>query len=333
MWSTIIIFFIVLFTYIHIQHQWKTGEDIDIYEYTYSTHKSLQDTLQYKQPVLFDLEMPSLRDNPYLEILNIKDNREMKHEQMEAISLTNRSAKKLLESDTNSAFYSERNEQSIVQSESWTQWFETFDAFLKPDFTISRKYDLLYGSRKTQTITKFHHESHNYLYLPPESNSQPIRLKMTPWKYNLHFDIVEDYSNYEFWSRKSMFETNQNIKMLDFLVKPGHILYIPPYWFYSIEFQEKRNEVCFIQYTTGANALAHFKQIGLYYLQQQNIHEKWWKPLQHTNIDLIPINPEDDNKTENNTKNIDVSQNIINEPEKTIEESLIDDLKPKSKTE
>ena len=71
MWTTIIIFFIVLFVYIHVQHQWKTGEDVDIYEYDYTSYKALQEITQYKQPVLFALEMPSMRDNPKLDSLSI----------------------------------------------------------------------------------------------------------------------------------------------------------------------------------------------------------------------------------------------------------------------
>jgi hypothetical protein len=67
------------------------------------------------------------------------------------------------------------------------------------------------------------------------------------------------------------------------------------------------------------------KHVGMYYLQQQNIQEKWWKPLANTEIDILPIEPD---KDEDDIP-IDLSQNVKNEDPKTAAESLIDDLKVK----
>jgi hypothetical protein len=41
-----------------------------------------------------------------------------------------------------------------------------------------------------------------------------------------------------------------------------------------------------VKYTTGANFIANIKHIGLFYMQQQNIAEKWWKPLQNVEFAL-----------------------------------------------
>ena len=327
MWTTIIIFFIVLFVYIHVQHQWKTGEDIDIYEYDYTNHKGLQDITQYKQPVLFPLEMPSMRDNPKLDPLHIKDIRDYQSSMghIESIELSNSSARALLDTDTKSVFYSDRNKESISKSPSWTQWFESMDPFLKPSFTVYKEYDVLYGSRKSRTVTTYHRESHIYLYLPPETNKSHIRVKMTPWRNRNFMNTVDDYTYYEFWSKVNLFEPNDRYRSLDFMLKPSCVLYIPPYWFYSIQFQDKHNEVCMVKYTTGANLIANMKHIGMYYLQQQNIQEKWWKPLANTEIDILPIEPDNDE----DDIPIDLSQNVKNEEPKTAAESLIDDLKVK----
>jgi len=137
---------------------------------------------------------------------------------------------------------------------------------------------------------------------------------------------IEDYTYYECWSTVNLFEPNDRYRTLDFMLKPRCVLYIPPYWFYSIQFQDKRNEVCMVKYTTGANLIANMKHIGMYYLQQQNIQEKWWKPLANTEIDILPIEPDND---EEDDIPIDLSQNVKNEEPKTAAESLIDDLKVK----
>ena len=136
-------------------------------------------------------------------------------------------------------------------------------------------------------------------------------------------NVVSDYVNYEFWCKENLFQPHERIRCLDFLVKPGFVLYIPPYWFYSIEFQDKDNEVCLVKYTTGANLCANVKHVALFYMQQQNIHEKWWKPLQNTDIDLLPIKPDVEEELQ-----YDVSQNVVEE--KTVAEELIDELKTKS---
>jgi hypothetical protein len=282
MWTALILFSIILFTYIHLQHQLKTGEDMDVFEYEYVSASGLQEITQYKQPVLFSLQLPSLRDNPHLDPLQVKDIREYfkpNSTSVESISLSQKSARGLLDTDSKSLFYSDRNQMAIAKSETWTKWFETMDPFLQPSFTIYKEYDVLYGSQKSHTITIFHRESHVYIYLPQETNQSPIRVKMTPWSSRTFLDHESDYTYYEFWSKTNLFEKNERIRCLDFIVKPGYVLYIPPYWFYSIEYQNKTSEVCMTKYTTGANLLANAKHMGKYWIQQQNIQEKWWKPL------------------------------------------------------
>ena len=50
----LIIFLFVLFIYIHITHQLKTSEDLEIYELDYTNNQHLQEVCDIKQPVLFE---------------------------------------------------------------------------------------------------------------------------------------------------------------------------------------------------------------------------------------------------------------------------------------
>ena len=52
-WIYFLLFFIICIFYFHIQQQWKTSEDLEIYEYEYSTYEGLQETCKCKQPFLF----------------------------------------------------------------------------------------------------------------------------------------------------------------------------------------------------------------------------------------------------------------------------------------
>jgi len=282
-WLYIILFFIILFSYIHVQHQFKSGEDLEIFEYDITTTKALQEILHLKQPVMFQLDLELETTIEPLEYLEIKDRRDYQiknpTKNIESIQLPFAKARKLIDTDTKGLFYSNRNRLNP----SWKTRLRKMDTFLKPTFSLYTETDLIYGSKHARTITSFHRESHMFLYVPPETNTGEIRLKMTPLSSEPFLNPVYDYTYFENWSAVDLFEPHEKIKCIDFLVKPGYVLFIPPYWFYSIEFQEKENEVCMVKYTTVANLLANIKHIGLFYLQQQNIEEKWWKPLQTQN--------------------------------------------------
>lgn len=317
-WLYVLIFFVILFSYIHVQYQLKSGEDLEIYEHDFTTVKSLQEICQLKQPVILQLSFPLDGIQP-LEFLEIKDRRDYKQpdkKHVETIQLSYESGRRLIDTDTKGLFYSNRNHLN----DSWKKWFKKLDPYLKPPFTLYTEMDLIYGSMKSRTTTVFHRESHVYLYLPPESNkSSCIRVKMTPFKSSVFLDHVDDYTFYEYWSAVDLFERDNRIQCIDFYVKPGYVLYVPPYWFYSIEFQDKDNEVCMVKYTTGANVLANAKHLSLFYMQQQNIQEKWLKPL---NINLL-----DDVVDEEPDIIVDLSNNVL---EKTIVDELIEELQPKS---
>lgn len=323
-WLKIFVFFVILFSYIHVQQQYKSGEDLEIYEYDVTTVKALQDMLQLKQPVLFRLlDLDLGKNNDPLEFLEIKDRRDYHpgaHKHVESIQLSLASARRLMDTDTKGLFYSNRNRPNI----SWKTWFRKMDTFLKPAFTLYTETDLIYGSKSARTTTSFHRESHTFLYVPLETNKGSIRVKMTSPKSHVFLNPVIDYTFFENWSAVDLFEPHDKLQCIDFYVKPGYVLFIPPFWFYSIEFQEKQNEVCMVKYTTGANFVANIKHIGLFYMQQQNIAEKWWKPLQDVDIYL---GGKDEEEEEVEEETIDISQCPVPVPEeKTVVQELIEEL-------
>ena len=60
------------------------------------------------------------------------------------------------------------------------------------------------------------------------------------------------------------------IKVLDLDIIPGQIIFIPAYWWYSIEYTEL-SCICSFQYRTYMNTLAILPEIILSLLQKQNI--------------------------------------------------------------
>ena len=64
------------------------------------------------------------------------------------------------------------------------------------------------------------------------------------------------------------------IKFLEFDVEPGYVLYVPPYWFYSIKYAADDTELYGFYYNSLINCVANIPNWCLYYLQQQNTRYK-----------------------------------------------------------
>jgi hypothetical protein len=110
---------------------------------------------------------------------------------------------------------------------------------------------------------KFHTSSQRFFVVSPGAG---VRIKMTPWKSRKYMDVVYDYESFDFWAR-SVQETN--MKCLDFDLKAGQVLYIPPYWFYSVEFlsdgSEKESKISFLAsftFATPMNMVANADAYG-----------------------------------------------------------------------
>ena len=278
-WTNVILFFLILIFYLHLQHEWKRGEDLEILEMDYISNKDLQDICKLKQPVLFQLTeteqlfsfVPDEKDDVIIK--DIRDYyRDTNETSIQGISLTYKSANGLFTTDPHSYFFSENNTDLHFPDSSK----KTFDSLLSPPLTVSSKYDYLFGSANTYTPVRYHTESCRFLTVLP---GQGIRIKMVPWKNRSHFSPIKDYENYEFWSKTDIWKYTS--KSLEFDVKPGYILYIPAFWFYSIQFIKVAAEetdmrissVISFQYITAMNLIANLNHYVLYFLQQQNIVE------------------------------------------------------------
>ena len=56
-------------------------------------------------------------------------------------------------------------------------------------------------------------------------------------------------------------------------IRKGSILFIPPWWFYSIQFDET-SEIMYFEYQTMLNFIINSHHLCLHYLQSSNIKSK-----------------------------------------------------------
>jgi len=249
--------------------QYKKSEDLEIYELDYQSNIELQKACSIRQPILFDFRpvYPDLFENSEKIIDMIKD-KEVKvkdtndywiHEQqsVDYITLSYQSFHQLITSDTNAHYFTENNTDIYECSE--------VDPFLKPYFIIQTKYDIITGS--ANCITPFRYHTNERSYFVVLSGSATIRL--TPWKSRKFLDEKKDYYNYEFWSP---IDPSQ-IRSIDCIVPSGKVLYIPPYWWYSITFS-KNTIISNISYNSAMNIASNLPVICRYYLQFHNTNKK-----------------------------------------------------------
>jgi Cupin-like domain len=288
----ILIFIIILLLYIHIVNQYKKSEDLEIFEMDYSTNEHLQEVCEVKQPVLFhyadvcpeflttiNSEDLFSENRAFVEPVKVKESADYfteKSDTIDYVYLPFQSAETLIQTDTNSRYFTENNADFIddTTAPNLHAAFQQNDTYLKPAYTAQTIYDLWFGSKNAVTPLRYHTYYRQFLCV----NSGKIKVKMTPWKSTKLLYTVHDYDAYEFRSpinvwhpqRKYKHEMDK-VKFLEFDVLAGSVLFIPPYWWFSIQYSENpQTLVSSFIYNSPMNCLANLPNWVLYYLQQTN---------------------------------------------------------------
>lgn len=285
----IFLFILILFIYIHITHQYKTGEDMEIYEMDYVSNEHLQEVCNIKQPVLFFYksihpEFFEELDHEHLDRLDsydvkVKDVRDYYADEpnVDFTVMPFRSAETLMTTDTKSSYFTENNHTTIDEA-GLLKTFQTNDDFFKPSFTVNTQYDLLVGSNNTCTPLRYHKNERVLLTVI----TGKITIKMTPWKSTKYLYQNKDYDLYEFWSPVNMWKPQrkylhemEKLRFLEFDVNAGYTVSVPPYWWYSIKYDSNPETfVTSCTYNSIMNCVANLPDTCLYFMQQQNIHKR-----------------------------------------------------------
>jgi len=271
---TVFIFIVVFFLYIHIIAQYKKSEDLEIYEMDYVSNTELQTICEMKQPVLFEFNGGILLDDIQKHEsydVKVRDTNDVS----DYVVLKYGSFKGLIDSDSKSHFITEGNHEFIEESGLFSEYSD-LNPYLKPSLTVQTKYDLLMGSKGAATPLRYHTSDRLFFMV----SSGKIRVKMTPWKSRKYLHPIMDYDNYEFRSPIDAFDNTKNheymhdvdkLKFLEFDVLPGYVVFVPPYWWYSIQYVESDTLVLGTTYISGMNFIANFPDLVKWYIQQSNV--------------------------------------------------------------
>jgi hypothetical protein len=301
--TSFLIFIVILFLYFHITSQYKKSEDLEIYEADYVSNTQLQEVCDVRQPVLFDIRAfvsPFLAENRLdwenvlefskksetdVYIKDVSDIRNLDPENGgDSVPLPISSAIGLMETDSKGRFFSENNEDFV--GDVLEGRLTSMDSFIKPNFTAITKRDLMFGSDGAYTPMCYHTDYRRFLCV----SSGKISVKMTPWKSRKFLHVMNDYVNYEFrspidvWNPQEKYMNDmENLKCLEFEVSVGFLLYVPPYWFYSIKYgkaSEGLTQIYGWTYNSIMNVTANLPEWSMYYLQQWNTEKKTLKKLE-----------------------------------------------------
>ena len=208
----------------------------------------------------------------------------------------------LISSDPKSNYFIENNDEFVEES-GLNKEFYNLDVFLKPTMNLQSKFDILAGSKNCITPLRYHINYRQFYSV----NSGKITIKMTPWKSSKYLHLIKDYENYEFrspinvWKPQTQYMNDMDkMKFLEFDINAGYVLYIPPYWWYSIKYTDDNNLVSGITYNSIMNYVANIPNLVLYFIQQHNIKKKITKTLD--------IDKEEDKieETVNSHENVDI---------------------------
>lgn len=353
---TLFVFIVVLFLYVYVMDQFKTGDDLDVYEMDYSSNANLQEMCEIRQPLLFNFNVVepkffydmsprfilkyggsydvtikdahdyykpfniknaesnvafSLENRDEVGDLNVKRRKETGNH-VDSVSLSLNSTHQLFDNDKASHFFSEDNSEFLEES-GIVKPIQDLDEWFKPVFNVHKTYDLLFGSAGSVTPLRYHTYYRQFFCV----TSGSIKVKMAPWKCAKYLHPINDYENYEFRSpvhpllpQPQYAKDFDKTKFLEFDVQEGYVFYVPPYWWYSVQYSDANTFITCASYITAMNCVSNLPNLGIHWLQQQNITKK---------ITKIPAKRDDHGESVPIISKIEVVQPSVSESEKLTE--------------
>ncbi len=292
---SILIFCIVLFIYLHINFHLKQSNDLEVYEIDQPSKQRLEEVCDIRQPTTFEYYNEQLHaqlsyqaiHNMYrafdIHIRDVSKNTgdhardgdrdsTQKKSYVSYIPVPLKIAHEVLKNDTERKYISENN-ADFIEETGLIKTFQLCDEFLRPYMVSKCMYDILLGSENTVTPLRYNLNYRNYFLVTQGT----IRLKLMPPKDARYLYPIMDYDILEFrspvnpWKVQPEYQDDfDKIKTLEIELYQGMVVFIPAYWWYSIQFIGRETTVCSFQYRTHMNTLSIMPQLALHLLQTLN---------------------------------------------------------------
>jgi hypothetical protein len=294
---SIFIFCIVLFLYLHIHFHLKRSNDLEVYEIEQPSKQRLEEVCDIRQPTTFEyyneqllgqLSYQGIHTNYRAFDINIRDvgktattatdaaktqQKGTENEVVLYIPVTFKIAHEVLKKDTEMKYISERN-MDFIDDTGLIKVFQLNDEFLRPYMVSTCMYDIMMASIGTTTPLRYEVNYRNYFLVTQGS----IKILLIPPKDTRYLYPINDYDILEFrspvnpWKVQPEYQDDfDKIKTLEVELFQGMVMFIPAYWWYSIQFNSHESSVCSFKYRTHMNTLAIAPQLTMNVLQNMNI--------------------------------------------------------------
>ena len=288
----ILIFCISLFMYLHVFFHLKTSDDLEIYDIDQPSKVELEEVCDLRQPVRMkynndDLmsvcDLKHVIDKYYafdVCVRNVKD--KVVDVKDLYLPLRMKNAVRVIGDDKEEKYIIESNGEFLKET-GIEKAYRNGDTFIRPYMTSNASYDYLMGSKGAKTPFRYDINYRNYLFVVSGS----ARIKLAPPKSAKYLNPVKDYNNFEFrssidpWNVKANHQSDfDKVKCLDVEITKGHLLFIPAFWWNSIEFGENTVLASF-KYNTYVSNISMIHHYVIKFLQSQNIKYKTISTLKH----------------------------------------------------
>jgi len=293
---SIFIFCIVLFLYLHVHFHLKRSNDLEVYEIEQPSKQRLEEVCDIRQPTTFELyneqiltqlSYQSIHNSYRAFDIHIRDvsktpttktedkiqQKGTENDQVLYIPVTFKIAHEVLKKDNEAKYISEHNADFIDET-GLIKIFQLNDEFLRPYMVSTCMYDILMASAGTTTPLRYELNYRNYFLV----TQGRIKILLIPPKDTRYLYPINDYDILEFrtpvnpWKVQPEYQDDfDKIKTLEVELFQGMVMFIPAYWWYSIQFVVSETSVCSFKYRTHMNTVSIAPQLVLNVLQNMNM--------------------------------------------------------------
>jgi len=178
----------------------------------------------------------------------------------------------VLKKDREMKYISEHNTDFIDET-GLIKVFQLNDEFLRPYMVSACMYDIMMASTGTTTPLRYEINYRNYFLV----TQGRIKILLIPPKDTRYLYPINDYDILEFrtpvnpWKVQREYQDDfDKIKTLEVELFQGMVMFVPAYWWYSIQFSVAETSVCSFKYRTHMNTVSIAPQLILNVLQNMN---------------------------------------------------------------
>jgi hypothetical protein len=271
----ITIFVTVLFIYVHLHAHLKTNNRLEIYDAGVSSHTQLTESCDIRQPFVFYSPF-SPKVAPLINELNLSNTYSANVYVKPTVSsetpiLIQSSFSRLPDIiNSDSKYYSCHNTDTINNNIDLLSAISFPNYMLKPTGPVYTIRDLFIGGNNGTTPFKYEINSRTFL----TAYNSPINIILSPPNSIDELCPRYDYELFEFTSEHNPWAQTKNepkIQTSIIEVLPGQSLFIPPYWWYSIQFNDAITQVGFVGYQSISSSLSVLPYFIMRCFQLQNV--------------------------------------------------------------